>query len=439
MQKIQLLIGAASSGSGKTTFTLGLLRALRDRGLQVQPFKCGPDYLDTKHHREAAGQESINLDTFMASASHVEELYTNCGSNADVCVTEGVMGLFDGYDAMKGSSAEIAELLEIPVVLVINARSTAYSVAPILYGFKHFRPTLRIAGVIFNFVGSESHYLYLQQACHDAGVETLGYLPKRSDIEIPSRHLGLNIDSEFCFDDFADRIAGQIRKTVNVDRLLEICRNDNIKPRNLSGNTTNQHVTNLRISVAYDEAFNFIYPENIRTLEAIGKVSFFSPLHDAQLPNSDFVYLPGGYPEFYLAELAANESMRQSVCQYCENGGQVLAECGGMMYLGEYITNSDGTHYPMAGYLPQGATMENMQLKLGYRKVVLNNQEYRGHEFHYSRIVPGSKPLISVAKVYNAKDSEVDTPIYLYGNVMASYIHFYWSRAGASGIPGLKL
>lgn len=438
MQKIQLLIGAASSGSGKTTFTLGLLRALRDRGLQVQPFKCGPDYLDTKHHKAAAGRKSINLDTFMTSASHVERLYKCYGADADVCVTEGVMGLFDGYDAMKGSSGEIAELLKIPVVLIINARSTAYSVAPILYGFKHFRPTIRIAGVIFNFVGSESHYLYLQQACRDAGIESLGYLPKRSDIEIPSRHLGLNIDSEFCFDDFANRIAGQICQTVNVDRLLEICRNDGTERHILLENGADPYLTDFRISIAYDEAFNFIYPENIRTLEAIGKVSFFSPLHDSQLPNSDFVYLPGGYPEFYLAELAANESMRQSVRQYCENGGQMLAECGGMMYLGEYIADSDGTRYPMAGYLPQGATMENMKLKLGYRRVVLNNREYRGHEFHYSHIIPGSQPLPSIAKVYNAKGAETDTPIYRYGNVTASYIHFYWGETEASGIPGLK-
>lgn len=439
MQKIQLLIGAASSGSGKTTFTLGLLRALRDRGLQVQPFKCGPDYLDTKHHQAAAGRESINLDTFMASASHVERLYKYYGADADVCMTEGVMGLFDGYEAMKGSSGEIAELLEIPVVLIINARSTAYSVAPILYGFKHFRPTIRIAGVIFNFVGSESHYLYLQQACRDAGIESLGYLPKRSDIEIPSRHLGLDIDSEFCFDDFANRIAGQICKTVNIDRLLEICRNDGTERHMLLENGADPYITDFRISVAYDEAFNFIYPENIRALKAIGKVSFFSPLHDMQLPDSDFVYLPGGYPEFHLAELATNENMRQSVRQYCENGGQMLAECGGMMYLGEYIADSDGTHYPMAGYLLQGATMENMRLKLGYRKVILNNREYRGHEFHYSRIVPDSKPLSSVAKVYNAKNAETDTPIYRYGNVTASYIHFYWGETGASGIPGLKL
>ena len=207
MHTSQFLIGAASSGSGKTTFTLGLLRALKNRGLKVQPFKCGPDYLDTKHHAAAAGQTSYNLDTFMASATHVQEVYARHSRTADICITEGVMGLFDGYDNMAGSSAELAGLLHLPVILVVNARSTAYTVAAILYGFKHFRPDIQIAGAVFNFVGSESHYTYLQQACRDAGVEALGYLPKCKGIEIPSRHLGLNIDSEFCFDEFADRIA----------------------------------------------------------------------------------------------------------------------------------------------------------------------------------------------------------------------------------------
>lgn len=191
-QKPFIMIGAAGSGSGKTTFTLGLLRLLRNRGMKVQPFKCGPDYIDTKHHAMAAGEESVNLDTYMASAAHMRELYARYGAASDVCVTEGVMGLFDGYDGMKGSSAEIAELIGIPVVLVLNAKSTAYTVAPVLYGFKHFYPEIRVVGVVFNFVASVAHYAYLQQACADAGVEALGYIPKDESIVIPSRHLGLS-------------------------------------------------------------------------------------------------------------------------------------------------------------------------------------------------------------------------------------------------------
>lgn len=434
MSKPQFLIGAASSGSGKTTFTLGLLRALRNRSMKVQPFKCGPDYLDTKHHAAAAGRESYNLDSFMAPPEHLREVYARHSQDADVCITEGVMGLFDGYDRMLGSSAEIAGLLQLPVILVINAKSAAYSVAAVLYGFKHFRPDLRIAGAVFNFVGSEAHYAHLKQACRDAGVEALGFLPKCRDIEIPSRHLGLNIDSEFCFDEFAERIAIQVEKTVRIDRLLEICATG-YGTQTFSGSNAQTDFPILgRIAVARDEAFNFTYPENICRLKQMGKVTFFSPLQDKQLPDSDFIYLPGGYPELYLPQLSANESMRHSVLTYCRQGGRLLAECGGMMYLGEYITDNNGHSYPMCGYLPQGATMENMKLRLGYRKIFLEGRELRGHEFHYSRILPGVNPLPSIARVYGAKDQETDTAVYRLGNVIASYIHFYW---GADGIiPG---
>lgn len=432
MQKSQFLIGAASSGSGKTTFTLGLLRALRHRNLNVQPFKCGPDYLDTKHHAAAAGQESYNLDTFMASPHHIQEIYARYSQGADVCITEGVMGLFDGYNQMQGSSAEIATILRLPVILVLNARSTAYTVAAILYGFKHFRPEVKIAGAIFNFVGSESHYEYLKQACRDAGIEALGYLPKCPDIEIPSRHLGLNTDSEFCFDTFADRIAGQIEKTVDIGRLLAIT---SVDTPSVSGPKTlpfpSRSVKNaLRISVARDEAFDFIYPENIRALEQQGNITYFSPLHDRILPPSDFVYLPGGYPEFHLHGLSSNESMRRSILQYCQSHGRLFAECGGMMYLCESIKDEQGNPYPMCGFLPQDATMENMKLTLGYRKIFINGHEYRGHEFHYSRIIPSPSPLPSIAGVFNARDKQVDTPVYKINQVIASYIHFYWAENG---------
>ena len=189
------LIGAATSNSGKTTFTMGLLRALRDRGLKVQPYKCGPDYIDTMFHEMASGRESVNLDTYMASDEHVKEVFQRYGEDADVRIVEGVMGLFDGYDKSKGSSAEIAMLLDIPVILVVNAKSVAYSVAPLIYGFKHFNPKLKIAGVVFNMVASENHFSFLKQACEDAGVPCLGYMLRNSELIIPGRHLGLTIEA----------------------------------------------------------------------------------------------------------------------------------------------------------------------------------------------------------------------------------------------------
>lgn len=423
--KSHLLIGAASSGSGKTTFTLGLLRALRRRSLRVQPFKCGPDYIDTRHHRMAAGNASVNLDQFMMSEAHIYDLYDRYTKEADVAVTEGVMGLFDGFDGMAGSSATVAEKLSIPVVLLVNAASAAYSVAPLLYGFKHFYPGIYLVGAVFNFVASAGHYAYLQQACRDVGVEALGYLPKQADIEIPSRHLGLSMDDAFCFEDFADRIADLVEKHVDVDRLLELSLvSADAAP--VAVNQGKDRYPELRIAVARDAAFNFMYEENLHYLDQLGKVVFFSPLADESVPDADFVYLPGGYPELYLPALSSNKRMQQSVRNYAEAGGKLLAECGGMMYLCNEIIANDGTVYPMVGLLPQAATMEEMKLRLGYRSLHYKGYILKGHEFHYSRIVPQQMPVLSEATAFTAKGMAIDTPLYRLKNVLAGYTHLYW-------------
>lgn len=420
-----LLIGAASSGSGKTTFTLGLLRALKNRGGEVKPFKCGPDYIDTRHHKMAAGSPSVNLDSFMMSEQHIRDLYGRYTSDADYAVTEGVMGLFDGYDGMQGSSAEIARLLNIPVVLIVNAKSTAYSVAPLLYGFKNFYKEINLVGAVFNFVASESHYSFLKQACEDAGVEALGYLPKQADVEIPSRHLGLTLDEAFCFDTFADRVAELVEKHVDIDRLLALTayQSESLPKTSLP----EQHLTTpLKISIARDAAFNFAYEENLQLLHRLGDVTYFSPLKDSVLPESDFVYLPGGYPELFLSGLSANQSMIRSIRNYAEAGGRLLAECGGMMYLCNEIKSAEGIGYPMVGLLNQSATMEQMKLRLGYRTLYYNDYLLNGHEFHYSRIEPREEKLASVATACTAKGSPVDTPLYRYKNVLAGYTHLYW-------------
>jgi cobyrinic acid a,c-diamide synthase len=186
------MIAAPTSGSGKTTIARGLMALLTAKGMKVQPFKCGPDYIDTKFHEAVCGRPSINLDTFMAMPAHVQELFAHYGTDADVCIVEGMMGLFDGYDREKGSSYEIARILDIPVVLVVDAKSAAYSMAALLSGFIHFRDDIRFAGVIFNKVGSEKHFAMLRQVCEDLGIECLGYLPKDSSLEQGSRYLGLD-------------------------------------------------------------------------------------------------------------------------------------------------------------------------------------------------------------------------------------------------------
>ena len=190
--KTSFLIAAPTSGSGKTTVARGLMALMVQKGYKVQPFKCGPDYIDTKFHEAVCGRPSVNLDTFMATPRHVRQLFSHYGADADICVVEGMMGLFDGYDRDKGSSAEIARVLDIPVVLVVDARSAAYSMAALLSGFIGFRPDVRVAGVIFNKVGSERHYRMLQQVCTDVGIDCLGYLPKTDTLKQDSRYLGLD-------------------------------------------------------------------------------------------------------------------------------------------------------------------------------------------------------------------------------------------------------
>lgn len=432
--KSQLLIGAATSGSGKTTFTMGLLRALKKRGLRVQPYKCGPDYIDTQFHTLAADWESVNLDTFMASNTHVQHLYNKYGEGADVCVTEGVMGLFDGYRRMQGSSAEIAKLLRIPVILVVSARSTAYSVAPLLYGFKNFHPAVKIAGVVFNYVSSPSHFSFLRDACIDAGVECLGYLPMNEELKIPSRHLGLTLTAKRAMNAQIELAAELIEKHVDLDKLLDICQRgfpcQYTLPYSseIEAEPVSQSSKKLQIAVARDPAFNFIYRENIARLAEVGNITYFSPVYGSDLPEADLIYLPGGYPELFARQLHRRKKMMESMKEYAEKGGKILAECGGMMFLTRSLTaRQGGTAYEMAGVLPLDCTMVGAKLHLGYRRVAYKGMELRGHEFHYSNVVvPDALP--SVAKQFNAKGMEVNTPLYRYKNVIAGYTHLYWGE-----------
>ena len=423
--KTHFLIGAANSGAGKTTLTIGLLRVLKNRGLKVQPFKCGPDYIDTKYHAAASATEPVNLDVWLASEEHVRSIYAGYAAQADCCVTEGVMGLFDGYRKMEGSSAAIAALLGIPVILVVNAASSAYSVAPMIYGFMHFRPDVRVAGVIFNKVSSASHFSFLKEACSDLGIECFGYMPDTKEITIPSRHLGLTIGRKDEMEEYISKTASLVEEHIDVDRIIECLPADDY---NCSGNVSNDAPCSdsLRILVASDEAFNFTYRENIESLRRTGSVSFFSPLHDNKLPAADVIYLPGGYPEIFAQQLHDNTAMKEEIRAFADGGGKIFAECGGMMYLGRTLTHG-GTTYQMAGVLPIDSTMENARLTLGYRYMTYKGKMFRGHEFHYSHTVnPDAMP--SEAVLYNARGMEVPVPLYRLGNVIAGYTHWYWGE-----------
>lgn len=436
LQHRAFLLAAPSSGSGKTTLALALMRILAKRGLRVQPFKCGPDYLDTRLHGLAASCggriiNGINLDTFMASEHHTQELFIRHGRNADVSAVEGVMGLFDGSDKAEGSSAHIAKLLDLPVIMVVNAQSMAYSAAPLLYGFRTFDPGLRLAGVIFNKVGTPSHYSYLEAAARDAGVEPLGYVPRNQRIAISERHLGLNTSPDYDRDAIIEAMAEHVAETVDIERLLDISRTD--LPEIPARQVPSPGPAGSRrrvIAVARDEAFNFLYQENLSVLQEHGEVVFFSPTDDRSLPQADLLYLAGGYPELYADRLAANREMREAIAAYCRRGGAAYAECGGLMYLAETLTTADGTSHPMCGVLDLDTTMQDARLSLGYRKVRLESgyqRELRGHEFHYSRIARQGR-LQNVASVTSARGEPAAAALFRTMNTFASYVHLYWGE-----------
>ena len=415
--KITFLIAAPTSGSGKTTIAIGLMALLTEKGFKVQPFKCGPDYIDTKFHEAVCHRPSINLDTFMASQEHVRELFAQYGKDADVCIVEGMMGLFDGYDRDKGSSAEIAATLQIPVVLVVDAKSAAYSMAALLSGFIHFRKDVHISGVIFNKVGSERHFQMLQQVCDDLKIECFGYLPKTPALEQGSRYLGLDFsltpdpspmgEGRKYFSAIADHILTKLSLTSHFTPLA---------PGRGAGGEA--------LVARNQESFSFIYQE---TIDSFSAVRFFDP--ETEVPSFegiDLLYLPGGYPEKHLEALVANEACRLAIKAYAEKGGRIVAECGGMMYLCKQIVTDDGA-YEMCGVLPYqiSARRADRKLSLGYRQFVLDGKEYRGHEFHYTQFM-GDTPT-SITQVYNAKGEPVDTPVLKYKNVLASYTHFTMS------------
>lgn len=443
----QFLIAAPTSGSGKTTVSRGLMALLAKKGLKVQPFKCGPDYIDTKYHTAVCGRPSINLDTFMASKEHVSELYARYSADADASIVEGMMGMFDGYDRDRGSSAEIAKLLNIPVVLVVDAKSAAYSMAPLLSGFINFRPEMRIAGVIFNRVGSQRHYEMLQEVCDDLKITSFGYLPKQKGLEQESRHLGLDF-SRSKETDALDLLTDLLEKKVDWQLLLEKTTLPLPEVQEEQQKETEKN-GGLRILVAHnEESFSFLYEEHLAILRRLGTVSFFNPEHNRPIsPNTDLLYLPGGYPEERITELNKAWRTKKSICEYVEAGGKVLAECGGMIYLSQAIIKDGSSDEPggnydserMVGVFPFYISNERdcRKLSLGYRQFDYNGQHLRGHEFHYTTFKKwyddaGNFDYFrlpsSIAQVYNAKGQPVATPVFRYKNVIASYTHLYWGE-----------
>lgn len=417
------LIAAPKSNSGKTMITLGLMQALVNRGLKVQPFKCGPDYIDPMHHTKIAGQPSYNLDMWMTDEEHVQQTFTQHATKANVSIAEGVMGLFDGAQKDVGSSAAVARLLDLPVILVVDASSTAYSIAPLLYGFKNFDKSINLAGVIFNKVASQSHFQFLKEAAIDAGVHVLGYMPRDQRLAIESRHLGLHLPGENQNREIVNIAADLLENHVDIDLLLEITQKE-IQP------LTNQELNiqkRFKIALAHDEAFNFSYQANRDVLVELGDLVEFSPLNDEELPEADLLWLPGGYPELFAEQLAGNNKMKEAIGGYIESGKALIAECGGMMYLGKNIITKEGETYPMTGVFDFDTSFENMKLHLGYRDLKGSDISIKGHEFHYSNLIGEEKASVDY-QAKTARGRDVEMPVFRRKNCWASYMHLYLGK-----------
>ncbi len=425
------LVGGTTSGSGKTTITVGLLAALRQRGLKVQPFKCGPDFIDPTLHTMVTGRVSRNLDLQMAGPSFCRTSFMRNIEGVDVAVIEGVMGLYDGG---RASSAALTRALSLPVVLVIDVRSAAESVAAVLKGFEMYDREVRISGVIFNRVGSGRHRELIRDAVtKNCTTEILGFFPRDAEFTIPERHLGLHMGEESPLNaEQISSLARAIEEHIDIDRLLQVS--------TAAINGSVESVGRLpveqraRLAVARDQAFCFYYQDNLDLFEQAGiDLVFFSPLHDALLPeNIDGIYIGGGYPELYAQQLSGNEEMRRRIKDWVDCGGPLYCECGGFMYMATELIDLTNNHFAMAGVFPAIIVMKDRLSRLGYKEVRLTGNcllgkagdRLFGHEFHYSTIQEIDPSLTTV---YQLQDGSKEG--YVVKNALGGYVHLHFGQS----------
>ncbi len=437
----RLVIAAPHSHAGKTTVTLALMAALSRRGLRVAPFKVGPDYIDPQLHRRAAGRASYNLDTYLVPQDRVRETFVSATREADIAIIEGVMGLFDGSSPTSrvGSTAEVASLLQAPIVLVVDASGMAASVGALVRGFRTYDPQAWVAGVILNRLGGEGHYRYLLPALEHEGVEVLGYLPKQLDVEIPERHLGLlPASEEDRVTPLLSRLSDLVEQHVDLDRTLALARRAPAPVRATAHDRQSPSRPvgpRVRLAWAQDEVFHFTYQENLDLLSAAGvEIVMFSPLRDTTLPeNIDAVWLGGGFPELYAGVLAANTSMRQAIRTRGENGLPIYAECGGFMYLCEWLEDQQGQRYPQVGLIAGGTRMTDRLQQFGYAEATFLHDSLlgpegttvRGHRFHYSVYEPGGSPPDCAYQITRNRTGESHLEGFRHRNVLATYFHIH--------------
>ncbi len=440
----RIMIAGTHSGVGKTTITTAILSLFTKAGLNVQPYKVGPDYIDPTYHSTATGNKCRNLDSWILGEQAVRQFFINSATKADLAVIEGVMGVFDGSSGNSdtGSSAHIAKLLGCPVVLIVDVKSMARSAAAIVLGFKNFDPRLKIAGVILNRVGSQRHLGLVTEAIETyCNVPVLGYIKKNAKLELPSRHLGLVPTVEG--GSLLEKISGlseEIREGINTDGLLKAAQSagelshgdwDEFTPA-----ANNQQ--KARIGIAMDEAFSFYYEDGLEILKKKGaELIPFSPLHDNALPpDLHGIYIGGGFPEIFLKELSVNGKLKKEIYDAGSAGLPIFGECGGFMYLNESIIDFEGKDHPMIGLIPGKCIMERKLVGMGYvtARCMTDNiiapaeTQIRGHEFHYSRFEPNdNKQEFSYA--FELTRNRVGGKAfdgYACNNILASYLHTHF-------------
>lgn len=422
------IITGTSSGSGKTTVSLGLMAAFIEKGLTVQPFKCGPDFIDPGLHKLITGKISRNLDLWMSGKPFVQRCFKTNRPEDGISIVEGVMGMFDGN---QSSSAALAAELGIPTILVLDVRSMAESAAAIVKGFEAIQPDVAPVGVILNRIASPRHLQLVSDAIKQhCQAEILGYLPRTADFSIPSRHLGLlTSDDAPLSDDDIKLLSSTVTEHIDLDRIVALCGASTAEI--LSDETEDTPDPLCRIGVARDKAFCFYYEDNFDLLRNAGaELIFFSPLTDQKLPSDlDAIYLGGGYPELYAKQLSENRAMLNHVRKWIEDSKPVYAECGGFMYLTDGIHDQDGDFHSMVSAFPVKARMQSKRASLGYREVTTQSTSIfgpagtvlRGHEFHYSTIDEMASGITRVYQVNNGS-----TEGYQYKNVLGGYMHLHF-------------
>jgi len=438
-----IVVAGVASGVGKTSITLGLLEALRRRGLAVQAFKVGPDFIDPGLHALVTGRPSYNLDGWMCGRERVLEVVARAAAGADVALVEGVMGCFDGVDGASdaGSTAEIAKWLGAPVVLVLDAGALARSAGAVALGFERFDPALRVAGVIANRVGGATHARWIFEAIRGVcQAEPLGALAHARDLAMPERHLGLHTAADGALTkELIGRLGDAVEQGIDLDRLLALA--VALPPAPAARPGVRPSPSRARLGVARDAAFQFYYAENLEQLRAAGaELVEWSPLADAEVPDVDGLYLGGGYPELHAGRLADNATLRKSVRRFAEAGRPIYAECGGLMFLAESLEDVSGRVHPMVGLLPAAVRMREHGLTLGYAEVTLAattplgaaGTRARGQEFHASTLGPVPPSITRAYRVSAPGGSSERLEGYLVGATLMSYLHLHFASC-----PGL--